>query len=208
MKKEFLLELGVSEDVAAKIMAENGKDIQNVDRKLTAMTEERNTLKEENKQLTTAAASHEKELAERDKQLESLKSVDAAGLQAQIAEMEKTNKETAKKHQKELDDAKAAAATELTKFKRQTETKEFMGTHKFVNDLTRDALMAQLEAALDDPANAGKSRKELLDVLVAGEDGKPRADIFAAERNPNPLHLPPMGSDGDTPPKKPLPLLI
>lgn len=38
MKKEFLIELGIAEDLAAKIMAENGKDIQREQNKFADYT--------------------------------------------------------------------------------------------------------------------------------------------------------------------------
>ncbi len=187
-----------SDDIDKKVSDEIGKGfVAKAD--FNTANEAKKQLEGQVKTLEGQVKSHDKELAERDKQLEELKSVDAAGLQKKIAELEDTNKTSAKTHKKELEDAQKAHELEIVKLKRSAETKEFMGGHKFINDLTRDALMAQLEEALDKPENAGKSRKELLDNLVAGEDGKPRADIFAPAENPNKLGdgTPPTG---DVPP--------
>lgn len=194
MKTEDLKAKGLTDEQIAYVFAENGKDIKREQDKVTSITEERDKLKGENSALTASASAHEKELEERDKQLTALKSVDAAGLQAKIVELEEANKTAEKTRKKELDDAQKAHAAEIMKMKRETDTREFMGKHKFVNELTRDALMTKLESALDDPVNAGKSRQELLDALVAGEDGKPRTDIFAAPPNPNQVNIPPVGT--------------
>lgn len=157
-----------------------------------------NEKNEKAKQLDAALKEAEKQIAERDKQLETLKESGAEGetLKAQLAEMEKANKEAEKARKKELEEAQAAHAAELTKLKRQTETREFMQKHQFVNDLTRDALMTAVETALDDPTNAGKSRQDILDSLTMGEDGKPRPDIFKQPDSPYKLVIPPAGGSG------------
>jgi predicted transcriptional regulator len=177
-----------SEDIDKKVSDEIGKGF--------VAKADFNAANEAKKQLEVQIKGHAKEIESRDKQLEELKKVDATGLQAKITELEEANKTAEKTRKKEFEEAQKAHELEIVKLKRQAETKEFMGGHKFVNDLTRDALMAKLEEALDKPENAGKSRKELLDGLTAGEDGKPRADIFAPQENPNKLGdgLPPAGT--------------
>jgi hypothetical protein len=152
-----------------------------------------NEANESKKQLEGQVKGYETQIADRDKQLEDLKAVDADGMQAKIKELEEANKASEKTRKKEAEETAATHKAELAKLSRQAETREFMGKQKFVNDLTRDALSAKLEDALVDPANAGKSRQELLDGMVVGEDGKPRADIFLPPDNPNKLNLPPVG---------------
>ncbi len=78
MKTEFLKGLGLEQDVIDKIMAENGKDIEKH--------------KGEATEAKTAVEKLEAQLGERDKQLEELKKVDGAGLQAKITELQTANK--------------------------------------------------------------------------------------------------------------------
>ena len=187
-----------SDDTDKKVSDEIGKGfVAKAD--FNTVNEAKKQLEGQVKTLEGQIKGHDKELADRDKQLEDLKSVDAAGMAKKIAELEETNKANEKTRKKEFDEAQKAHELEIVKLKRSAETKEFMSGHKFINDLTRDALMARLEEALDKPENAGKSRKELLDSLVAGDDGKPRADIFAPAENPHKLGdgTPPAG---DVPP--------
>ena len=180
MKKEYLVELGIAEDVAAKIMDENGKDIQNIERKLTAMTGERDTVQT---QLT--------EVQEKLKGFEVFEGVDVAELQTKIATLNT-----------ELSTAQANHTTEIAKIKRQSETKEFMASLKFVNDETREFYFNKLESALDDEANTGKGRKEILDALTVGEDGKTRANVFAAEEQTPPPYAAGTGSNPMLPEEK------
>jgi len=85
------------------------------------------------------------------------------------------------KYQKEAETAKSEAAAQLKRLELQNKIKEFTGGKKFVNDLTRDAINAQLESALNDDANKGKSLDDLLKALT---DGK--TDIFKDENAPTP----------------------
>ena len=59
--------------------------------------------------------------------------------------------------------------------------KDFTSSKKFVNELTRDAINAQLYDAMNDAANKGKSLDDLLKALT---DGK--TDIFKDENIPTP----------------------
>ena len=80
MKREVLKSLGLEDDVIDKIMAENGKDI--------------NELKAKLSELETQATEYQKQVAERDTQLESLKKSagDSQELQQQIATLIEANK--------------------------------------------------------------------------------------------------------------------
>jgi hypothetical protein len=94
------------------------------------------------------------------------------------------------KYQKEAADAKAEFDAKVKKLELQAKIKDFTSGKKFVNDLTRDAINAQLEAALDDDANKGKSLDDILKTLT---DGK--TDIFREENAPKPPIVPGMGGD-------------
>ena len=80
MKREFLKELGLADEAIEKIMAENGKDI--------------NELKTAGTAAQTTIADLQKQISDRDKQLETLKksSGDNEALQAQITELQAANK--------------------------------------------------------------------------------------------------------------------
>ena len=84
-------------------------------------------------------------------------------------------------YQQEAENAKKEAAAKVQQLELQAKIKDFTGSKKFVNDLTRDAINAQLEKALNDDANKGKS---LVDLLKAITDGK--TDIFKNENTPTP----------------------
>lgn len=80
MKREFLKELGLADEAIEKIMAENGKEI--------------NELKAAGTTAQTTIADLQKQISDRDKQLETLKksSGDNEALQKQIAELQEANK--------------------------------------------------------------------------------------------------------------------
>ncbi|QEY33726.1 scaffolding protein [Caproiciproducens galactitolivorans] len=80
MERKFLKDLGIADDVIDKIMAENGKDI--------------NELKSAVETSKTTLADLQKQISERDKQLETLKksSGDNEALKQQITELQEANK--------------------------------------------------------------------------------------------------------------------
>ena len=96
------------------------------------------------------------------------------------------------KYQQEAEKAKAEAAAKVQQLELQGKIKDFTSTKKFVNDITREAINAQLESALNDQANKGKSIDELFKALT---DGK--ADILKDDNAPTPPTVPPMGGNGD-----------
>ena len=97
------------------------------------------------------------------------------------------------KYQQEAETAKAEADAKVKRLELQARIKDFTSTKKFVNDLTRDAINAQLESALNDDANKGKSLDDLLKALT---DGK--ADIFREENAPTPPTVPGMNGEPQT----------
>jgi predicted RNA-binding Zn ribbon-like protein len=94
------------------------------------------------------------------------------------------------KYQQEAETARNEAAAKVKQLELQAKIKDFTSGKKFVNDLTREAINAQLESALNDDANKGKSLDELLKSIT---DGK--ADIFREDNAPTPPTVPGMNGD-------------
>lgn len=110
MKRKFLEDLGIEKEAIDKIMAENGKDIENA-------KADYDTVKAE---LDTANIT----IAERDKQLAGLKdsAKDNEELIKKIAELEQENKDSAAKHKAELNSLKINGAIDkaLLSYKAKT----------------------------------------------------------------------------------------
>lgn len=85
------------------------------------------------------------------------------------------------KYQQEAENAKKEAAAKVQQLEDKARVKDFTSSKKFVNELTRDAINAQLYDAMNDAANKGKSLDDLLKALT---DGK--TDIFKDEKTPTP----------------------
>ncbi|WP_394876132.1 phage scaffolding protein [Clostridium neonatale] len=99
MKREFLEGLGLEKEVIDKIMTENGNDI--------------NKSKADYDEVKTQLDTANNTIKERDKQIESLKKVDAEALQSEITKLQNENKEATKKYQDELKDLKLTNAIKL-----------------------------------------------------------------------------------------------
>lgn len=97
-------------------------------------------------------------------------------------------------YQQEAENAKKEAAAKVQQLELQAKIKDFTGNKKFVNDLTRDAINAQLEKALNDDTNKGKSLDDLLKALT---DGK--TDIFKNDNAPTPPTVTQMAAAGAQP---------
>lgn len=155
MKREFLKNLGIADDLIDKIMGENGKDVQ----------------AEKDK-----AAKAESDLAERDKTIETYKT-QVAELQQKAgdnADVAKQLKELQDKiaEEKRLADEKAADE-QLTALIRDAFPKD----RKFVNEYTEQAMISQIKAELGKTENKGKGVSEIFTALT-----KDKAGIF---ENPN-----------------------
>ena len=161
MKREFLKVLGLEDGAVDQIMAEHGKDVEGFKSQLTDSAQ----------RLSEAqgyAAQYEAKVGE----LETLTAGNAElkrqldALNAQIA----ADREAAQRARadKELTDKVLAA----------------FGGRKFVNDYTRDAMVAEVKAALAKAENTGKGIGEIFAELTKDKDG-----IFA---NPNPDDMPGM----------------
>lgn len=161
MKREFLKELGLEDETINKIMAEHGKDIESYKTRLADTEQKLTGSQGQVIQYETKIAELEKLSAgnaELKRQLDTLN--------AQIA----ADREAAQKAQadKELTDKVIAA----------------FGDRKFVNAYTRDAMVAEVKAALAKAENAGRGIGEIFAELTKDKDG-----IFA---NPNPADMPGM----------------
>src|SRR5574344_1995506 len=84
-------------------------------------------------------------------------------------------------YQQEAENAKKEATAQVQQLELQAKIKDCTGNTKSVKDLTRTAINAQLEKALNDDANKGKSLDDLLKAIT---DGK--TDIFKEENAPTP----------------------
>ena len=94
------------------------------------------------------------------------------------------------KYQQEAENAKKEAAAKVQQLEDKARVKDFTSSKKFVNELTRDAINAQLYDAMNDAANKGKSLDDLLKQIT---DGK--ADIFREENAPTPPTVPNMNGN-------------
>ena len=105
MKREFLKELGVADDIIDKIMGEHGKTVNGLKDDLTKVDELKTQLEESNKQLS-----------ERDKQLEKL-SKDVKGneeFESKIKELQELNESTKTEYENKLKQSKIDFAIEKT----------------------------------------------------------------------------------------------
>jgi hypothetical protein len=112
---------------------------------------------------------------------------------ATIASMKDYDEVKAKvtEYQQQAEQAKADAEAKVHKLELQAKIKDFTSGKKFVNEITRDAINAQLESALNDDANKGKSIDELFKALT---DGK--SDILKNDDAPTPPEVPSMANRG------------
>ena len=97
-------------------------------------------------------------------------------------------------YQQEAENAKKEAAAKVQQLEDKARVKDFTSSKKFVNELTRDAINAQLYDAMNDAANKGKSLDDLLKALT---DGK--TDIFKDENTPTPPTVTTMAAAGVQP---------
>ncbi|MDO4301249.1 MAG: phage scaffolding protein [Clostridia bacterium] len=110
MKRKFLEDLGIEKENIDKILDENGRDIENAKGELETVKSELNTANNT--------------IAERDKQLKSLKESvgNNEALTQKIADLEQKNKDDAAKHKAEMDNLKINNAIDksLMSFKAKT----------------------------------------------------------------------------------------
>lgn len=154
MKREDLKELGLDGDIIDKVMALHGRDTEASKVELAKLTEERDAVK-----------------AELDAHKETVKKLEEAGANAEAV---KAELETLKKKVAE-DAEKAQQAKSFDDFRETVESA--LGERKFINGYTADSITRELYAMRQDPKNASKGVKDLLDEFT-----KDKPDVF---RNPN-----------------------
>lgn len=166
MKREFLKELGLADDVIDKVMAENGKDIYEL--KMAGTTAQ------------TTIADLQKQISDRDKQLETLKksSGDNETLQKQIADLQAANKT-----------AKAEYKAQMKKLTLDSKVETALITAKAKNTKAVRALLDESKISIDGENVLGLN--EQLESLK-----KDAAYLFGEDKTQNP----PPPADG-APPK-------
>lgn len=103
--------------------------------------------------------------------LDAFKDVDVDDLKGQISTLTKN-----------LQDEKDARARDAAKAELEKNVDTFLGSKKFVNDITRDALKASLLGELDKDSAKGKSIDEIFKGLITDQDGKQKENILIDER--------------------------
>lgn len=165
MERKFLKDLGLADEAIEKIMAENGKDI--------------NELKTASTTAQTTIADLQKQISDRDKQLETLKksSGDNAALQEEIAKLQEANKT-----------AKAEYEAQMKKVQLDSKVETALLGAKAKNTKAVRALLDESKISIDGENVLGL--KEQLEALK-----KDAAYLFGEDKGLNP---PPPA--GDTPP--------
>lgn len=148
MKKEELLEIGLTEEQAAKVFAMNGKDVENAKSKLPDQKAEIERLKAD--------------LADRDETIKRLE--EASG------DAEATRKELERYKQEEADRKKAEKEAETDRILTEAAEQALDGK-EFVNEFTRNHFVAELKKAIADPANKGKRAAKLFEEMTKDLDG-------------------------------------
>lgn len=143
MQTEFLKELGLSDEQIAAVIAENGKDVDDVRGRETETRAELERLRAE--------------LSERDTEIVTLRKgqTDADELRGRIAELEDA-------------DAKRRAADEARRFDERFSAAS--GGAKFVNDFTRAGIMEKFRNAVGAAENAELSDAEVFAAVTDGCD--------------------------------------
>lgn len=158
MERAFLKELGLEKEAIDKIMAQNGKDIENI--------------KSENEKLKEDIKSKDEELSKKDDQIEKLGSDIKAfdGTEEKIKELQgKVDGYIEAEKKRKADEEKAKKDKQLT-----DNIMEVIGEKKFVNDFTKKSIIEQVKIGLADEANAGKGIKDIFESLT-----KDAENIFA-----------------------------
>lgn len=113
---------------------------------------------------------YKKSLDDVQKKLEDYKDVDVEDLKEQIKTL--TQDLQAEKDER----AKEAAKNEVEK-----SVDSFLGTKKFINEITQKSIRSSLIEELDKDSSKGKSIEDLFKTLTSDAEGKPLQNILAAE---------------------------
>ena len=163
MKRADLEALGLEKDVVDKVMAMNGDDIE-------ALKNENKSLKTEVEKKDKTIQEHEGTIKQLGDDIDKLKTEggDEVGkLKDKIAAFEKAEKER-----------KEAEANALKDKQLTDNILEVIGEKEFVNDFTKNSIIAQIKEDLGKQENAGKGIKDIFEELT-----KDSTDIFK-----NPQH--------------------
>ncbi|MBQ6508070.1 MAG: phage scaffolding protein [Flexilinea sp.] len=142
MNREFLKNAGLTDEQIEMIMAEHGKDIQAEKDKAKTAGAELETYKAKIADLEKAAGDSEAVRKELD------------DLKAQV-EAEKKAAEDAKRDADYTTAIRAALPTDK----------------KFVNEITEQAVIAQIKTELAKPENTGKGAKEIFEAITKDKEG-------------------------------------
>lgn len=147
MKTEFLKGLGIEDDAIAKIMAENGKDIEKEKAKAADLNSK---LEEANKKVS----SYEATISELKKSAEGNEDFKKKfeDLEQKIAEERAAAEKKAKEEAEEAD------------FSNRFKT--VVGEQKWRDELTEKAVYSEFKTALKNEANKGKGDKDILEALT------------------------------------------
>lgn len=151
MKTEFLKGLGIEDDTIAKIMAENGKDIE---KEKTKAADLNSKLEEANRKVSDYEAT-----------ISDLK---------KSAEGNEDFKKKFEELEQKIADEKAAAEQKAREESEETAMAErfktVVGEQKWRDELTEKAIYAQFKDALKDEANKGKGDKDILEALTKDKE--------------------------------------
>lgn len=148
MKKEELLEIGLTEEQAAKVFSMNGKDVENAKSKIPDQKAEIERLKAD--------------LADRDATI--------GNLEKASGDAEATRKELERYKQEEADRKKAEKEAETDRILTEAAEQALDGK-EFVNEFTRNHFVAELKKAIADPANKGKRAVKIFEEMTKDLDG-------------------------------------
>lgn len=107
------------------------------------------------------------------------KYADYEDLKAQLKKADETiekfadyddTKAAAEKYKAEAEETRKEAAAKISKMEMQAKIKEFTGSKKFVNNITRDGVNAKLEAMLADESSKGKSLEDIFNAVIKDQD--------------------------------------
>lgn len=147
MKTEFLKGLGIEDDAIAKIMAENGKDIEKEKAKAADLNSK---LEEANRKVSD----YETTISDLKKSAEGNED-----FKKKFEELEqKIADEKAAAEQKAREEAEEAAMADRFK--------TVVGEQKWRDELTEKAVYGEFKTALADEANKGKGDKDILEALT------------------------------------------
>lgn len=145
MKKEELLNIGLTEEQVSKIFAMNGLDVENAKKKLQS------DLDDAKKQLSEAQTTITA--------LESSKG-DTAAIQAELDKYKQAESDRQKAEQEAAEHAKLLERFNAAK-----------GDKEFSSEFTQNGVLEAFTKALADPANTGKGDAELFTSLTKDKEG-------------------------------------